>query len=109
MNETVGDLLVRTFGSERAEQTVPDDEHACIVLVDAVSVASVMDTMMAGRVEDVFERAQFGDDIGVNPELVQEIHLRMNQEDLRWNEQCQRKIEDPREIGLRDALPKCGR
>ena len=68
-----------------------------------------MNAVMAGRVEDVFERAQLGDDIGVDPKLVQEIHLRMNQEDLRRNEQRQREIEDPREVGLHHALPKGGR
>ena len=58
MNKTIIIDLRFTFSFERAEHAIPDDEHSRVVLVDAVSIAKVMHSMMRRRVENPLERAQ---------------------------------------------------
>ena len=46
------------FGNEGAKYAVPNDEHAGVVLVDVLRVASVMDAVMRGGIEDFLEGAE---------------------------------------------------
>ena len=57
MHETVCELFVSLLRLERAEHAVPDDEHAGVVLVNAVRIAAVVNAMVARRVEHVLKRA----------------------------------------------------
>jgi hypothetical protein len=100
MDETIGDLFIVTFSSKRPKQAIPNDENTGIVLIDTVRISSVMYSMVAGRVEYILEWAELRYHVGVNPKLVQKIHLSMNHKYLRRNEEGQRQIEYPREIRL---------
>ena len=48
---------------------------------------------MAGGVEDVVQGAQAGHQLGVDPELVEEVQLLVDQRLAGWDEQSQGKIE----------------
>ena len=45
------------------KDSVPDDEHAGVVFVNAVGVAAVMNSVVAGGVEDVLQRAYLVDQL----------------------------------------------
>ena len=45
----------------RTEHAVPDDKHASVVLVNAVAVDAVVNTVVARRVENVFKRPKPAD------------------------------------------------
>ena len=52
VHQAVHDLHVIPLGLEGPEHPVPDDEEAGVVLVEAVPVGPVVDSVVAGRVED---------------------------------------------------------
>ena len=58
---------------------VPDDEEAGIVLIQAVSVCSVVNPVVTGGVEDQLQRPEVGHQLGVDPELVEQVQLFVNQ------------------------------
>lgn len=59
------------LGLEGAEQPVPDDEDPAVVSIEVHRVGSVVDTVVARRVEHRLERPEPIDHLGVEPELVQ--------------------------------------
>jgi hypothetical protein len=61
------------FGHERAEDAVPDDQHAGVVAVEIPVVHAVMDAMVRRRIQDPFERAEGLDEFRVYPELVDQV------------------------------------
>jgi len=68
-HQPVAARQVAAFGGKGAEQAVEHDQHAAVVLVDVVGVRGVMDAMVRGRVEDVFQPAQLRHPFGMQPEL----------------------------------------
>ena len=72
---------------------VPDDEEAGIVLIQTVSVCPVMNPVMTGSVEDELQRAEVGDQLGVDPELVEEVQLLVDHRLAGWDEESQGQIE----------------
>ena len=72
---------------------VPDDEGASIVLIQAVSVSPVMNPVMTGSVEDELQRAEVGDQLGVDPELVEQVQLLVDHRLAGWDEESQGQIE----------------
>jgi hypothetical protein len=89
-----------------AEQPVPEDENAAVVLVEILVVDAVMDPMVRGRGEHAVEPAQLADKFGVNPELVEEIDQTDRDEyDRRHAGDRHRQIEDPPEQHARARLP----
>ena len=72
---------------------VPDDEEAGIVLIQAVSVCPVVNPVMTGSVQDQLQRAQVGHQLGVDPELVEQVQLLVDQRLAGWDEESQGEIE----------------
>ena len=59
------------FRGKGAEQTIEDDEDAAVIGVDIVRVSTMMDPVVAGRVEHIFDgRMQSLHQGGVDKELV---------------------------------------
>ena len=58
-----------------AEQAIPDDENAAVILVEILVVDAVMHPVVRRRGEYAVEPAEPADQLGVNPELVEEINL----------------------------------
>ena len=52
LGKTKARCLVGILSLERAKKPVPDDKRASVVAVDVFGIASVMNTVMSGRVED---------------------------------------------------------
>jgi len=52
---------------ECAEYSVPNDEHSAIVLVDVFGISTVMHSMMAWSVENVFQRTNRIYDLSMEP------------------------------------------
>ena len=48
---------------------------------------------MTGSVQDQLQRAQVGHQLGVDPELVEQVQLLVDQRLAGWDEQSQGKIE----------------
>ena len=46
-----------------------------VILIDAVSVTAVMHSVVTWSAEDVLERAEFGNQLSVDPELVQCVEI----------------------------------
>ena len=59
-------VLLGVLGSKGAEKAVPHDEDAGVV---AVSRRAMVHAVVGGCVEDVLERPDATDELGVNPEL----------------------------------------
>ena len=72
---------------------VPDDEEASIILIQAVSVGPVMNPVMTGSVEDELQRAEVGDELGVDPELVEQVQLLVDQRLAGGDEEGQGEVE----------------
>jgi len=69
----------------------------------------MVDTMMAGCVEHPLQRSQFANHLRVNPELVQQIELRMGCKYTGWYEKRHRQEENPSGPSLKNTLTKsCG-
>lgn len=79
---------------EGAEQLVPDNEDASVVLVDVDAVAAVVGAVMRGRVHELFEEAQAVDGLGVDPVLVDQAdaELHRNRQRVKADE-GQRQVE----------------
>ena len=93
MYESVNGRLVRIFRLESAEQPIPDDENARIILINVLGIAAMMNTMVTWSVENIFQRSECGDDFGVQPEHVQFTHLKMRQENTwRNSDPCKRDV-----------------
>ena len=62
------------FLDETAEHLVPDDENACIILIQIFWVGSVVDTVMARRIHHGFEPAwEPVNHLCVDPVLIDEV------------------------------------
>ena len=87
-----------------AEDPIPNDEHPRVV---GITGGAVMDPVGHRRVEHVLERPrQAADEVGVDPEHVERVKLRVRREGTRVQpEQRHRKVEDVHE-SLADALTK---
>ena len=53
MNQTIYHLI--RLGGKRPKHSVPDDQRPTIVLVYTVTVTSMVDSMVTGRVKDVLQ------------------------------------------------------
>ena len=93
VHESVHHLDVGLLLLECSEHPVPDDQHPGVVLVQAVSVGAVMHLVMAGGVEDVVQGPQARHQLGVDPELVQEVELLVDDSVARRHKQGQGEIE----------------
>ncbi len=83
---------------EGAEQPVPEDENAAVVLVEIAIVDPVVDAVIGGRGKHPVEPAEFADEFGVDPELVEEIDQPDPDEHDRGNAgDRHRQIEHPAE------------
>jgi hypothetical protein len=76
-DQSVDNLFIRTFFAESSKKSVPNYQNATIILVEAVDVGSVMDSMMLGSVKNKFEWPQSLHRFGVYPKLVEQIELLM--------------------------------
>ena len=72
---------------------VPDDEEAGIVLIQAVSVCPVVNPVVTGGVEDQLQRPEVGHQLGVDPELVEEVQLFVDQRLAGGYEESQGQVE----------------
>ncbi len=64
---------VRALVLKRAEQAIPQNEDAAVVLVDVLGIARVMHAMVGRRDENPFQRPEAADVLRVHPELIDEI------------------------------------
>ncbi len=53
----------------------------------------MMDSVMLGSVQDPLQRSEITDDLGVNPKLVQQVKLSMDNHVSRRNEKGHRQVE----------------
>lgn len=82
--------------NERSKHSVPDNEHASVVLVQIFDVSSVVRAMMRRSVENKLNHSiHLSYHLRVDPELVKRIKLFVHQEQAWWHEKGQRQIEDP--------------
>ena len=93
IHESIHDLHVRLLCLESSKHPVPDNEDSSIVLVQTVSVGSVVDLVVAGCVEDIVQWPQGGHQLGVDPELVEQVQLLVDQRLAGWDEESQGEIE----------------
>ena len=91
--EAVHNLHIWFLGLKCSEHPVPDDEDSSIVLVQTISVCSVMNLVMTRRVEDVVQGSQGPHQLRVDPELVEQVQLLVDDGVAGWDEQGQRKVE----------------
>ncbi len=90
-----------------AEQAIPENEDAAVVLVEILVVDPVMDAMVRGRGEHAIEPAELADKLGMNPELVQEVDQADRDEHDRRNAgDRHRQVKDPAEQDARTRLPQ---
>ena len=54
-------------------ETVPSDEEASVIFIDIATIDAMVNPVVARRVEDLFQRAEFPDKFCVDPHLVQRI------------------------------------
>jgi hypothetical protein len=73
------------LGGVAAEQAVPEDEDAAVVLVEVLRVGGVVDAVQGGGVEDALEAAELADELGVQPELVERVEALAGGVDQRWD------------------------
>ena len=91
----MGGSLVQFF-LEAAEQVVPDEEHADVVLVQVDIVLRVVDAVVGGRLDPAVENAHAADMPRVRPELVEELRHADQQKDGEWHAaERHRHIENP--------------
>ena len=60
INQTIHNVHIWPLCLEGAEHPVPDDEEAGVVLVEAVPVGPVVDSVVAGSVQYQLQRPQVG-------------------------------------------------
>ena len=48
---------------QHTEYAIPNDEHSTKVLVDAVTVDAVVNSMVTGRVQNVFQRTDLANSL----------------------------------------------
>lgn len=91
----LGDLA---FGRDRAEQPVPDDQHAAVVAVEELGIAGMVSAVMVRRVEYPFERPQARYPLAVQEELVIEVDREQRGDEARIEaDDDQRQIGEPAE------------
>src|SRR5258708_6759616 len=96
-NQAVVAARVVALGDVVAEQPVEHDQHAAIVGVEIFRIARVMDPVARRRVEHVFEPAEPGDPVGMQPELIEQVQEQGRQHDAgREAQEDQRREEDGR-------------
>jgi len=66
-----------------AKETIPDDKNSSVVSIEIEGVASMVNSVMGGRVEDPFKRTELADELGMNPVLVDEANA-VGEYDLFW-------------------------
>ena len=93
VHESVHHLDVGLLLLECPEHPVPDDQHPGVVLVQAVSVGAVMHLVVAGGVEDVVQGPQAAHQLSVDPELVQQVELLVDDSVARRHKQSQGEVE----------------
>ena len=93
VHQSVDDGFIRLLLLECAEYSVPDTEPAPVVGVQAVSVSSVVDPVMRGRVEEEAQGPQVSYQLSVEEELVEEIELRVDQHLGGRDDQSQGEVE----------------
>ena len=106
LGESVDHGLFFGLGAERAEEFVPDDQHAGVIAIEVTHVRAVVHSVVGGRVEDGFEpdgHAAHG--FGVHPELITEIEPHHQQHHAGFEtEQGQPKPEEQFVDALAHAL-----
>ena len=99
-------LLVQLF-LERAEQAVPENQNAAVVLVDVDLVLRVMHAMIRWRNEHTISPAQLADVLRVHPELIDQINRVRGRNHFDGQpQQEQRQIEHPAEQKAGTRLPQ---
>ena len=63
------------------ENSIPNYKNASIVLIDAVRVSTVMNPVVTRSVQNVLERSYVVDGVRVDPELIDQVHVTVDQED----------------------------
>ena len=91
--EAIHNLHIWFLGLKCSKHPVPDDENSSIVLVQTISVCSVMNLVMTRRVEDVVQGSQGPHQLRVDPELVEQVQLLVDDGVAGRDEQGQRKVE----------------
>jgi hypothetical protein len=100
-------FFCRQFGLKSAEELVPDDEKHAHVPVEIFYIRRMVDPMMAGGHQDVFQPAHLVDELGVDkdaPDLRGGIH----KDDVHRLEtqECQRNKIDKAVKRLKDRRPE---
>jgi hypothetical protein len=101
--------LGQVFVAEGAEQPVPDDQDAAVVLVEVVVVHRVVHPVVRGAAEPAVEPAQLGHVLGVHPVLVEQVDQRDDAEHQRRHAgHGHRQVEDPAEQRAAAGLAQRG-
>ena len=95
--------------AKAAEQPVPDDQDAAVVLVQITVVDRVVHAVVARRTKNAVEPAEFSHQFGVHPELVEQVDQCDDCEHQRRNPgQRHRQVEDPSKQGTAAGLAQRG-
>src|SRR5229473_5188024 len=97
LHQAIAARQIVAFGDEGAEDAVPNDEDAAIVMVEIFGIGGVVHAMMRGGVEDVYEPAELRNPFRVQPELIEEVQRDGDEHRARLEtEPDQRHVEDRR-------------
>ena len=83
-----------------------EEQEQTIVRVNAIRVASMVHTMMARSVEQIFNGSQLANRFSVNPVLEQEVEVLVGDKHGRRQDKGKRKVEHPTKVTLQHALPQ---
>ncbi len=96
--DAVANFLVIALVGKGAEQTVPQDQDAAVVLVDAVVVLAVVHAVIAGRDQNAVQHAHAAYQLGMHPVLVQQVDQAHDHQHLPWDtEHRQGQVKHPAE------------
>src|SRR5260370_1353104 len=73
LHQAIAARQIVAFGDEGAEDAVPNDEDAAIIMVEIFGIGRVVHAMMRGRVQHVFEPAELRNPFRVKPELIEQV------------------------------------
>ena len=101
--------LVVSLFLERAEQPVPQNEYATIILVDIALVLRMMYAVVRRRDQDTIQDAQPAYELCVHPELVDQVDGANREQHLkRESDDEQGQIKDPAKQETGTGLPLRG-
>lgn len=100
MDKAISKLLAFFLGRKSTEHSIKNNENTSVVFVDTVRIASMMYTMMAWSIDDVFQKTTALKQLSMDPELVDQVHVTVN-EINRWpDKKCQWSVKEKARVLL---------